>query len=38
MRRYSRLVGPGERTGKFQLGADQLVTAAGGTSSISCDD
>jgi putative NADH-flavin reductase len=32
------LIGPGERTGKFRLGKDQLVTAADGKSSISYDD
>lgn len=32
------LIGPGERTGKFRLGTDQLVTAADGKSSISYDD
>jgi putative NADH-flavin reductase len=30
--------GPGERTGKFRLGGDQVVTAADGKSSISYDD
>ena len=29
---------PGERTGKFRLGADQLLTAADGKSSISFED
>jgi uncharacterized protein len=32
------LIGPGERTGKFRLGGDQLITAADGKSSISYDD
>ena len=32
------LIGPGERTGKFRLGKDQLVTAADGKSRISYDD
>jgi putative NADH-flavin reductase len=32
------LIGPGERTGKFRLGADQLIVAADGKSSISYDD
>jgi putative NADH-flavin reductase len=32
------LIGPGERTGKFRLGKDQLITAADGKSSISYDD
>lgn len=32
------LIGPGERTGKFRLGLDQLVTAADGSSKISYDD
>ena len=32
------LIGPGERTGHFRLGKDQLVTAADGKSSISYDD
>ena len=32
------LIGPGERTGKFRLGTDQLITAADGKSSISYDD
>ncbi len=31
-------IGPGERTGKFRLGGDQLITAADGKSSISYDD
>lgn len=31
-------IGPGERTGKFRLGGDQVVTAADGKSSISYDD
>ncbi len=30
--------GPGERTGKFRLGKDQLVTDAKGESRISCED
>jgi hypothetical protein len=32
------LIGPGERTGKFRLGSDQLITATDGKSSISYDD
>jgi hypothetical protein len=32
------LIGPGERTGKFRLGGEQLVTDADGKSSISYDD
>jgi putative NADH-flavin reductase len=32
------LIGPGERTGKFRLGLDQLIVAADGKSSISYDD
>jgi putative NADH-flavin reductase len=32
------MIGPGERSGKFRLGSDQLVTAADGKSSISYDD
>jgi putative NADH-flavin reductase len=32
------LIGPGERTGKFRLGGDQLITGADGKSSISYDD
>jgi uncharacterized protein len=32
------LIGPGERTGKFRLGLNQLITAADGKSSISYDD
>jgi hypothetical protein len=32
------MIGPGERTGKFRLGGDQLITAADGKSSISYDD
>jgi len=31
-------IGPGERTGQFRLGADQLVVGADGKSSISYDD
>lgn len=31
-------IGPGERTGKFRLGGDQLVTDANGKSKISYDD
>lgn len=31
-------IGPGERTGKFRLGGDEVVTAADGKSSISYDD
>jgi putative NADH-flavin reductase len=32
------LIGPGERTGKFRLGGDEVVMAADGKSSISYDD
>jgi putative NADH-flavin reductase len=32
------LIGPGERTGEFRLGGDQLVTTPDGKSSISYDD
>ena len=32
------LIGPGERTGKFRLGGDEVVAAADGKSSISYDD
>ena len=32
------LIGPGERTGKFRLGLDQLITDADGKSAISYDD
>jgi len=32
------LIGPGERTGKFRLGKDQLIMGADGKSSISYDD
>ena len=32
------LIGPGERTGKFRLGGDDLIVAADGKSSISYDD
>lgn len=32
------LIGPGERTGQFRLGGDQLVTTPDGKSSISYDD
>lgn len=32
------LIGPGERTGKFRLGKDQLITGADGKSAISYDD
>ncbi|HTC43840.1 MAG TPA: NAD(P)-dependent oxidoreductase [Steroidobacteraceae bacterium] len=32
------LIGPGERTGTFRLGKEQLITAADGKSSISYDD
>jgi putative NADH-flavin reductase len=32
------MIGPGERTGKFRLGADEVVAAADGKSSISYDD
>ncbi len=31
-------IGPGERTGKFRLGGDQVVVGADGKSSISYDD
>jgi putative NADH-flavin reductase len=31
-------IGPGERTGKFRLGGDEVVAAADGKSSISYDD
>jgi uncharacterized protein len=31
-------IGPGERTGKFRLGGDEVVTATDGKSSISYDD
>lgn len=31
-------IGPGERTGKFRLGSDEVVAAADGKSSISYDD
>ena len=31
-------IGPGERTGKFRLGGDEVVTAPDGKSSISYDD
>jgi putative NADH-flavin reductase len=31
-------IGPGERTGQFRLGGDEVVTAADGKSSISYDD
>jgi putative NADH-flavin reductase len=31
-------IGPGERTGKFRLGGDEVVVAADGKSSISYDD
>lgn len=34
----SALLIPGERTGKFRLGTDQLLTAADGKSSISLED
>jgi hypothetical protein len=34
----SALLTPGERTGRFRLGADQLLVAADGTSSISIED
>jgi uncharacterized protein len=34
----SALIGAGERTGKFRLGGDQLLTAADGKSSISYED
>jgi putative NADH-flavin reductase len=34
----SALFTPGERTGKFRLGTDQLLTAADGKSSISFED
>ena len=32
------MIGPGERTGKFRLGKDQLVTDAEGKSVISAED
>jgi uncharacterized protein len=32
------VIGPGERTGKFRLGGDQLITGADGKSAISYDD
>jgi uncharacterized protein len=32
------LIGPGERTGKFRLGGDELIVAPDGKSSISYDD
>ncbi len=32
------VIGPGERTGKFRLGGDQVITAPDGKSSISYDD
>ena len=32
------LIGPGERTGKFRLGTDQLISDAQGKSAISYDD
>ena len=32
------MIGPGERTGKFRLGGDEVVAAADGKSSISYDD
>ena len=32
------VIGPGERTGKFRLGGDQLITGADGKSTISYDD
>ncbi len=31
-------IGPGERTGKFRLGGDEVIAAADGKSSISYDD
>jgi putative NADH-flavin reductase len=31
-------IGPGQRTGKFRLGGDQLITGTDGKSSISYDD
>ncbi|MGH6990029.1 MAG: NAD(P)-dependent oxidoreductase, partial [Stellaceae bacterium] len=34
----SALIGPGERTGKFRLGLDQLLVDADGKSHISYDD
>ena len=34
----SMLFGPGERTGKFRLGKDELLTAENGESSISYED
>jgi putative NADH-flavin reductase len=32
------VIGPGERTGTFRLGGDQLITGPDGKSSISYDD
>ena len=34
----SMFFGPGERTGKFRLGKDELLTAEDGKSSISYED
>ncbi len=34
----SAMIGPGERTGKFRLGGDQLLTGADGKSFISYED
>ena len=34
----SMMFGPGERTGKFRLGKDELLTAENGESSISYED
>jgi uncharacterized protein len=34
----SAMIGPGERTGKFRLGTDQLLTDAAGKSHISYED
>jgi len=34
----SALISPGERTGKFRLGTDQLLVDAGGNSAISAED
>lgn len=34
----SLMIGPGERTGRYQLGGDQLLTDAAGQSAISAED
>jgi len=34
----AQMIAPGERTGKFRLGLDELVTDAQGQSRISCED